>query len=303
MELVVNAAPPGKTPLDWIIETGATYVMGVPTHAMDILGEMRRRDVARLGKVNIFYMAGSPIPREVAQAFLDRGVTPQNVYGMSENSSHQYTLPGDDPETIVATCGKACRAYEIRLFDQENPDIGVADGQIGEIGGRGPCLTLGYFDNQRATEDSFNRGGWFMSGDLGRFDATGNLEIVGRKKDLIIRGGHNIHPAKIEDLAMRHRAVARCAAFAVPDERLGEKVCLSVIFHETAEASADELLEHLHQAGLSRYDMPEYFIAMTAYPLTASGKILKRELVEWAKSGRIQPLAVRWTDPTRNNSG
>jgi acyl-CoA synthetase len=102
---------------------------------------------------------------------------------------------------------------------------------------------------------------------------------------------------------MRHRAVARCAAFAVPDERLGEKVCLSVIFHETAEASADELLEHLHQAGLSRYDMPEYFIAMTAYPLTASGKILKRELVEWAKSGRIQPLAVRWTDPTRNNSG
>ncbi|HEY4469606.1 MAG TPA: class I adenylate-forming enzyme family protein, partial [Stellaceae bacterium] len=302
MELVVNDPPPngkngGMTPLDWIIETGASYVMGVPTHAMDILAEMRRRNMDKLGAVKTFYMAGAPIPREVAQSFLDRGVTPQNVYGMSENSSHQYTLPTDDPETIVATCGKACRAYEIRLFDQENPDVEVMPGDIGEIGGRGACLMLGYFDNQQATEDSFNRGGWFLSGDLGRFDANGNLEIAGRKKDLIIRGGHNIHPAKIEDLTMRHPAVARCAAFAVADDRLGEKVCLSVIFHEGAGAEADELLRHLYAAGLSRYDMPEYFIAMTEYPLTASGKILKRELVEWAKSGRIRPIPVRWTAP------
>ncbi len=160
---------------------------------------------------------------------------------------------------------------------------------------------LGYFDNQRATEDSFNRSGWFLSGDLGRFDADGNLEIVGRKKDLIIRGGHNIHPARIEELAMRHKSVARCAAFAVADQRLGEKVCLSVIFHDGAGANSDEMLTHLHEAGLSRYDMPEYFIAMTAYPLTASGKILKRELVEWTKSGRIAPEPVRWTDPARGS--
>ncbi|HEX3885331.1 MAG TPA: class I adenylate-forming enzyme family protein [Stellaceae bacterium] len=295
MELVVNSPPPGRTPLDWIVETGASYVMGVPTHAMDILAEMRGRRLDRLGAVKTFYMAGSVIPREVAQAFLDRGVTPQNVYGMSENSSHQYTLPSDSPETIVATCGGACDAYEIRLWDQENPDIEVPEGQVGEIGGRGACLMLGYFDNQRATEESFNRGGWFMSGDLGRFDANGNLEIVGRKKDLIIRGGHNIHPARIEELAMRHKSVARCAAFAVADERLGEKVCLSVICHEGETALAAEMLAHLHGEGLSRYDMPEYFIAMTAYPLTASGKILKRELVEWARSGRIAPEPVRWT--------
>jgi acyl-CoA synthetase len=295
MELAVNAPPRGMTPLDWIVETGATYVMGVPTHAMDILAEMRRRGLDRLGKVKTFYMAGAVIPREVAQAFLDRGVTPQNVYGMSENSSHQYTLPSDSPETIVATCGKSCAAYEIRLWDQENPDIEVPEGQVGEIGGRGACLMLGYFDNQRATEESFNRGGWFMSGDLGRFDAASNLEIVGRKKDLIIRGGRNIHPAKIEELTMRHKAVARCAAFAVADARLGEKICLSVIYHEGESAAADDLLAHLHGEGLSKYDMPEYFIALDAYPLTASGKILKRELVEWAKSGRIAPAPVRWT--------
>jgi acyl-CoA synthetase len=299
LELVVNDPPAGLTPLDWIIETGATYVMGVPTHAMDILGEMRRRGLETLGAAAVFYMAGSPIPREVAKAFLDRGVTPQNVYGMTENGSHQYTLPSDPAETIVATCGRACRAYEIKIWDQDNSDIEASPGAVGEIGGRGACLTLGYFDNQEATEDSFNREGWFMSGDLGRLDAEGCLEIVGRKKDLIIRGGHNIHPARVEDLAMRHPAVARVAAFAVADHRLGEKLCLSVIFHEGTSAEAHELLAHLHEAGLSRYDMPEYFIAMTAYPLTASGKILKRELVEWARSGRIAPEAVRWTEPSR----
>ena len=98
---------------------------------------------------------------------------------------------------------------------------------------------------------------------------------------------------------MRHKAVARAAAFAVADRRLGEKICLSVIFPEGAVAEPDELLAHLHAAGLSRYDMPEYFIAMTAYPLTASGKILKRELVEWARSGQIRPVPVRWTEPER----
>ncbi|HTZ38221.1 MAG TPA: class I adenylate-forming enzyme family protein [Stellaceae bacterium] len=299
MELVVNAPPAGMTALDWIVESGASYVMGVPTHAMDILAELRRRDLDRLGAVRTFYMAGAVIPREVAQAFLDRGVTPQNVYGMSENSSHQYTLPSDRPETIVGTCGKACAAYEIRLFDPDAPDAEVAPGAVGEIGGRGACLMLGYFDDQRATEESFNRNGWFLSGDLGRFDRDGNLEIVGRKKDLIIRGGRNIHPARIEELAMRHEAVARCAAFAVPDARLGEKVCLSVIFHEGESAAPDALLAHLDAEGLSRYDMPEYFIAMREYPLTASGKILKRELVEWAKTGRIAPTPVRWTGGCR----
>jgi acyl-CoA synthetase len=299
LELVVNAPPPGLTPFDWIIEAGATYVMGVPTHAVDILAEMRQRQLERLGVVKVFYMAGSPIPRETAQAFLDKGVLPQNVYGMTENGSHQYTLPGDDPQTIVATCGRACAAYEIRIWSQDNPDIEAPPGAVGEIGGRGACLTLGYFDNQQATEDSFNRDGWFMSGDLGRLDDKGCLEIVGRKKDLIIRGGHNIHPARIEDLVMRHDAVAHCAAFAVADLRLGEKVCLAVIPHEGETVDPDELLVHLDRAGLSRYDMPEYFIAMDVFPLTASGKILKRELVEWAKSGRVAPIPIRWQSSSR----
>ena len=297
MELVTNDPPPGTSPVDWIPRTGATYVMGVPTHAIDVLAELRRRERARLGDVRVFYMAGSPIPSETAAEFLERGITPQNVYGMTESGSHQYTLPTDGRETIVGTCGRACRGYEVRLFDPANPDVEVATGEIGEIGGRGASLMLGYFANQQATEDAFNRDGWFLTGDLGRMDERGCLQIVGRKKDVIIRGGHNIHPASIEELAMRCAAVLQAAAFPIADERLGERVCLAVVPAGGARAEGPSILAHLHAAGLSRYDMPEWFVVLDELPRTASGKVLKRELVEWARSGRIRPEPVRWAGP------
>lgn len=298
-ELVLNDVPQGKRPLDWIIETGATYVMGVPTHAIDVLADLRARGMPRIGKVTVFYMAGSTIPPAVAQAFLDMGIKPQNVYGMTENGSHQYTQPTDDAAVITQTCGRACAGYETRIWDAENPDRELPVGQVGEIGTRGALLMLGYFNNQTATETSFNADGWFMSGDLGQLDERGNLHIVGRKKDLIIRGGHNIHPSTIENLAVRHPAVAKAAAYPVADERLGERVCLAVIAREGTTVDGPELLAHLHDQGLSRYDMPEYFLCLDAFPLTASGKILKRELVEWTRAGRVQPLAVRWTEGAR----
>ncbi len=167
---------------------------------------------------------------------------------------------------------------------------------MGEVATRGPLLMLGYFDNQLTTEASFNRDGWFLSGDLGELDERGCLRIVGRKKDLIIRGGHNIHPARIEDLAHRHPLVMKAAAFGVADDRLGEKVCLAVILRGIDGVSGDAMLDHLHEAGLSKYDMPEYFAVLDAFPLTPSGKILKRELIEWTKSGRIEPKPVRFTE-------
>ena len=296
-ELVLNDPPDGMKPIDWIVATGATYVMGVPTHAIDMLAEMKRRQWEALGKVKLFYMAGAPIPRDVAQGFLDRGITPQNIYGMTENGSHQYTRPSDDAATIVETCGRAAHGYECAIFDAEHPDRELAPGAVGEIATRGALLMLGYYDNQAATEDSFNAAGWFFSGDLGVMDARGCLRFVGRKKDLIIRGGHNIHPARIEDLAHRHVQVLKAAVFGVPDERLGEKVCLAVIGRGGASPRADDLLAHLHQVGLSKYDMPEYFVVMDAFPLTPSGKILKRELIEWVNAGQLTPEPVRWVGP------
>ncbi|PZR85832.1 MAG: cyclohexanecarboxylate-CoA ligase [Stutzerimonas stutzeri] len=296
-ELVLNDVPKGTSPLDRIIETGATYVMGVPTHAIDILGDVERRGLAKIGAVKIFYMAGAAIPMEVARRFLGYGVTPQNIYGMTENGSHQYTVPDDDIETMVRTCGKACSAYEVKIWKTDATDVEATAGEIGEIGGRGACLMLGYFGNQIATETSFNAHGWFMSGDLGRFDTKGNLEIVGRSKDLIIRGGHNIYPSQIEDLAIRYGKAFKVAAFPVRDDRLGEKVCLSVVPKVGAVVDADEMLEHLFSSGLSKYDMPEYFLVVESFPLTASGKILKRELVEQVRLGELSPTPVRFKAP------
>ena len=292
-ELVVHDPSSGVAPLDWILETRANYVMGVPTHGIDLLGEVDRRGLKKLGEVETFYMAGSPIPSETARRMLSLGAKPQNVYGMTENGSHQYTKPSDPIEVITGTCGKACRGYEVKLWNPENPDIEAPPGEVGEIGGRGGVLMLGYFNNQSATENSFNRAGWFMSGDLGRFDEQGNLQIVGRKKDLIIRGGHNIHPAHIEEYAHRHPRVRKAAAFGVIDERLGEKVCLAIISNGEPPAP-EELLQHLARMGLSKFDMPEYLAVVTEFPMTASGKILKRELVQWAASGKLQPQPVRY---------
>lgn len=293
-ELVVNDLPKGASPVDQIIATGATYVMGVPTHAIDILGEVTQRGMTSIGQVKMFYMAGSAIPVEVAKRFLSIGIVPQNIYGMTENGSHQYTLPNDSVDTMVRTCGRACSAYEVKIWNSENTDVEAPKGEIGEIGGRGACLMLGYFGNQTETENSFNKAGWFLSGDLGRFDENGNLEIVGRSKDLIIRGGHNIYPSQIEELALRHPAVFKVAAIPVKDDRLGERVCIAVIATPGASVGPDEMLLHLAEVGLSKYDMPEFFLIMEAFPLTPSGKVLKREMVEQIRTGILSPLPIRF---------
>jgi acyl-CoA synthetase len=286
---VTDDPPAGKSRQDWIVESGATYLLGVPTHAMDILTEQKKTGRVDLGTVKVFYMAGAPIPPSVAAAFLEQGVKPQNVYGMTENSSHQYTHPDDPVETIVETCGRGGRAYEVRLFHPDDPDREVGPGEVGQIGGRGAALMLGYFSNQAATESSFNSSGWFMSGDLGIADQAGNLRIEGRLKDLIIRGGHNIHPSHIEAIAIRNSAAGRVAVFPVPDDRLGERVCIAV----SGTIDPMELLEHLRSEGLSKYDMPEYFVRVSEFPLTASGKILKRELVLQVRRGELQPQPLR----------
>ena len=133
-----------------------------------------------------------------------------------------------------------------------------------------------------------------MTGDLGWMDERGYLRITGRRKDVIIRGGHNIYPARIEALAARHPAIHRVAAVPVPDPRLGEKVCLAVMFRPGQTAAPHEILEHLDRLGLSKYDMPEYFAWVDNIPLTASGKVRKRDVLEWITAGSLKPQPVRW---------
>lgn len=290
-ELVLYNPDAGYHYIDWIEKCAATYVMGVPTHAMDILAELQKRCSLQLGKVSIFYMAGAPIPHQTADRLLSMGITPQNVYGMTENGSHSYTLPDDSSAVITGTCGKSSRVYEAKIWNELNTDEEAAPGEIGEIGGRGAMLMLGYFNNQFATESSFNTEGWFMSGDLGLIDRDGNLQVIGRKKDLIIRGGHNIYPARIEDLALRHKEIIKAAAVPVRDDRLGERVCLVVSVRGSAP-QGEEVVEHLLAQGLSKYDLPEYYTVLNTFPLTASGKILKRVLVNQLNDGTVKASPI-----------
>jgi acyl-CoA synthetase len=293
-ELVVHDLPPGGSMLDRLKETGAEFVFGVPTHAIDLLTEMRARGARYVGAVRGFRISGAAAPALVIAELMQYGIVPQSGYGMTETCSHQYTLPDDPPERIVETCGRACAGYEIRIWRQDDPDIKAALGEIGEIGGRGASLMLGYFDDQKATEAAFNAQGWFMTGDLGWIDEAGYLRVTGRKKDVIIRGGRNIHPARIEALALRHDAIAKAAAFPVTDARLGERVCLAVVTRGDMQVDPEAILEHLDASGLSRYDMPEFILPLSEMPLTASGKLLKRQLVQGVAEGRVRPLPVRF---------
>jgi acyl-CoA synthetase len=293
-EVVVHTPLDATRSFDRVVETGATFLLGVPTHALDLLSEVRQRGMTTLGKAKAFEIGGSAVPASLVRGLLDIGVTTQNAFGMTENHSFQYTRPDDSVDTIASTCGRPCDGMEIKLWHESNSDLPVADGEVGELGVRGASLMLGYFGDQASTERSFNRDGWFMTGDLARLDEQGNLQIVGRKKDLIIRGGHNIYPARIEDYTMRHKAVAKAAAFPVPDQRLGERVCLAVIPRPNEMVAGMELLAHLNDHGLSKYDMPEFFIEMDRFPLTASGKVLKRRLAEMVVEGLIKPQPIRW---------
>ena len=293
-EIIIHDLPRGASLIDRLSATGATFLVGVPTHAIDLLDEMKARDLSGLGSLTGFRISGAQAPRELVEQLLSRGIVPQSGYGMTETCSHQYTLPNDDPRLIVESCGRSCPGYEIRIFDRENADRELPPGEIGQIGGRGASLMLGYFGDQQATEQSFNQSGWFMTGDLGWMDEQGYLRITGRKKDVIIRGGHNIFPAKIEALAATHDSVLRVAAVPVADPRLGERVCLAVMERAGATVSADEILQHLDRAGLSKYDMPEYFLRVDQIPLTASGKLRKRDVTEWIASGKVKPEPVRF---------
>ncbi|HUI97352.1 MAG TPA: class I adenylate-forming enzyme family protein [Xanthobacteraceae bacterium] len=293
-ELVIHDLPKGASLIDRLIETGASFLFGVPTHAIDLLRELRERDLDAIGRLTGFRISGAAAPREVVAELLAHGVVPQSGYGMTETCSHQYTLPDDDPKLIIESCGKACPGYEIKIWRTDDPDTEVPVGEVGQIGGRGASLMLGYFDDQAATEAAFNAHGWFMTGDLGWVDQNGYLRITGRAKDVIVRGGHNIYPARIEELAMRHPAVERVAAVPVADARLGEKVCLAVMRRAGARIAPDEMLAHLDALGLSPYDMPEFVLDIDHIPLTASGKILKRDLVERIAKGLASPVPVRW---------
>jgi acyl-CoA synthetase len=293
-ELVMHDLPRGASLVDRLVEVGATYLVGVPTHAIDLLDEMRRRGMtAGIGRVKGFRISAAAAPGPVVAELLERGVKPQRGYGMTEVNSHQYTLPDDENRLIIETSGKCCPEHELRIFRLDDPSRGAGIGEVGEIGSRGGSLMLGYLDDPVGTASALNADGWFMTGDLGWVDAAGYLRVTGRRKDVIIRGGRNINPAHIEELALRHAGIERAAAIPVSDPRLGERVCLAVTMRPGQHADAEEILGHLAQAGLSKYEMPEFFLALSDMPLMPNGKIARHDLTRSVQEGRVVPVPVR----------
>ena len=150
-ELVIHDLPRGVSLADRILEANTSFLVGVPPNAIDLLGEMQRRNLKGLGRLTGFRISGSAVPSEVVAGLIAQGIKPQSGYGMTESCGHQYTMPEDEARLIIETSGKCCASYELRVFKEDDPDTEAAMGEIGQLGGRGASLMLGYFDDQAAT--------------------------------------------------------------------------------------------------------------------------------------------------------
>ena len=293
--LVSHDLPRGASVAQRMRETRSTFAFGVPTHVIDLLRELDAGEVSALPDLVGFRVSGASVGRDIAQRMLARGVVPQSGYGMTEAGNFHYTRPDDDPELITGSSGRPFTGHEVRIVDREDPTRELPRGAVGQILARGPSVMLGYFDDQLATEQAFTEDGWLLTGDLGWVDEADNVRITGRKKDVIIRGGHNIFPARIENLANSAPGVSRAAAIPVPDERLGEKVCLVIARTSPGgDVDPDVLLRHLDEVGLSKYDMPEFLAVVDDIPLLPSGKLDKRSLLELLDAGKLEILPVRF---------
>lgn len=293
-EIVLFNPARDKQLSEFLIDSGTTFIFGVPTHAIDLLEELRHREPGDWSTIEGFRISGAAAPKKVVTELIEIGITPQTGYGMTEACSHNYTLQDDDPDLIINTAGRTCPGYEIRIWSSDDPNQEVESGTVGQIGGKGASLMLGYYDDQRATDESFNSHGWFMTGDLGSLDENGYLTFEGRAKDLIIRGAKNIYPNSIEQAAVRCPQIERAAAVPVTDERLGEKVCLIVQHANDSSMEATDILKYLKTEGLATYYMPEYIVQIDEMPVTSTGKILKRTLLSMLDDGQLTPLPVRW---------
>lgn len=248
--------------LELIERQRATFMTGPPTF-LQTMGE--HLDAARrdLSSFRLYSTGGASIPTEVirdAGARLDCVV--KRAYGSTEAPTVTATRLDDDERARLESDGRPIGGNEVRI----DPS--------GEIWVRGPELFTGY-RNQGLP--SFDENGWFHTGDLGFVDDDGLLHVVGRLKDIIIRGGENIAAKEIEDLLLEHPSVAEVAVFGMPDERLGERVCAVVSVRDGAGFTFEEMLGHLD--GIARHKMPERLVVRDApLPKTESGKILKDQL-------------------------
>jgi long-chain acyl-CoA synthetase len=257
-----------------------TFFAGVPTMYWGLLGALDESvDVDRLaGNLRVAAAGGSALPVEVHKDFERRfGVTILEGYGLSETSPVASFSPYGQPAR-PGSIGVPMPGVEMKLLQtgswEEVPD---GPDEIGEIAIKGHNIMKGYYNRPEATDEVI-RDGWFRSGDLGRRDEDGWYYIVDRSKDMIIRGGYNVYPREIEEVLMTHPDVSLAAVVGVPHESHGEEIKAYVILNPGATVTSDELVEWGKQE-MASYKYPRLVSIVGSLPMTATGKILKRELV------------------------
>ena len=207
------------------------------------------------------------------------------AYGLTEcGGCATLCDPTDSAETIATTCGKALPGTEVRCADAQGR--AVATGEPGEVLLRGYHVMQGYFEDDAATAEAIDSDGWLHTGDIGVLDERGYLRITDRLKDMFIAGGFNCYPAEIERILAAHPAIAQVAVVGVADERMGEVGCACVILRPGAALDRAQLVAWSRQ-NMANYKVPRYLLAFDAFPLNASGKVLKRDLARIA----VQRLA------------
>ena len=260
--------------LDAIEREGIAWTVSATAFAMDMIAGQRRK-ARNLESFKYFICGGAPIPPKVVEEAAEvLGAELVAVWGMTENMIVTTTRPSDPVELVSDSDGTPVDWMEIRVIDEQGN--GVAVGESGDLQCRGPSQALGYFYRDDLYAAASPDGDWFDTGDVARLRPDGGIRIVGRTKDLVIRGGENVPVAEVEDLLLRHPAVTEVAVIAMPDERLGERACAVVTAEETVTLA--DLTATLNDAGMAKQFWPEQLVLVDEMPHTPSGKIQKFKL-------------------------
>jgi fatty-acyl-CoA synthase len=279
---IVVPAPafePGAT-LEAVQNERCTSLYGVPTM---FIAELEHPDFDSfdLSSLRTGIMAGSPCPVEVMRRVIDQMHMPQVTicYGMTETSPvSTQTSADDDVEHRAGTVGRVHPHVEVKIVD---PGTGrcVPVGEPGELFTRGYGVMLGYWDEHGKTAEAIDQASWMHTGDLATMDADGYVRIVGRSKDMIIRGGENVYPREIEEFLHAHPDVTDVQVVGLPDERYGEEIAAFVIAGEGAPLDVESVREFC-QGKIAHYKIPRYVIPVDEFPLTVTGKVQKFKLRE-----------------------
>jgi fatty-acyl-CoA synthase len=251
-----------------------TVLHGVPTMFIAELGHPRFAEFD-LSSLRAGIMAGSPCPIEVMRQVVGRMHMREVTiaYGMTETSPVSFQSSPEDPlERRVTTVGRIQPHMEAKVIDADGQT--VARGEVGELCTRGYAVMLGYWDDPERTAEAIDAEGWMHTGDLGTLDAEGYCNIVGRAKDMIIRGGENVYPREVEEFLYRHPKIADVAVIGVPDTKYGEEICAWVRLHAGVSAHEDEV-RLFCQGQIAHYKIPRYVRFVEAFPTTVTGKVQK----------------------------